>query len=98
MSLTAWFVALYLRSPYLIILTLAWNILLMTQWLVLGGCVLTSIETPGEKESAIIQWWAKISQTPIHAVKKAVTLINTTSPMLFQLSRLAGYLEHAALL
>lgn len=70
----------------------------MTQWLVCDGCILTGIETPGERDSVIVQWAAHTTMTPIDAVKKALTMINATSPMIFQMSRLAGYLEHAALL
>ena len=88
----AWISALYFKSPAIVILCLSFNIILMTQWLVLGGCVLTQIETPGTDESFITKWMADVSQTPIEAVKQAWTLINTASPTFFQLSRLAGAL------
>lgn len=84
-----WLSAMFVQTPGFLLLAVLVNIGILVQYLILNTCVLTFIETPGENESFITIGLATLTQTPLEAVKHAVTLINFVAPTFLELSKIA---------
>jgi len=88
-----WIVAYFVKEPGMLLLAIATNILMMAQYLIFGTSILTFIETPDSNHSFIMSGLAHFTQTAIEDVKNAVLLINTVSPALLEISKLARILR-----
>lgn len=67
--------------------------LVMTQWLIYGGCILNEIENEGRsKESVFVTELAEWMQISEKEFKDGFILINSIAPSFLQISRIAGEL------
>ena len=89
-----WIIALWFRKAWVILICLAIQIVVMTQWIVLGRCFLNSIENGGTSaESETMMNVAEWFQIPFDEFKHGFVLINSLAPSFLQMSRLAGALK-----
>lgn len=87
-----WIIALFVRNPIVLMLCLAAQLLVMTQWLVLGHCILNPLENNGSTTSITIERVAGWMKIPVEAFEKGFVLINAAAPSFLKLSRLAAAL------
>lgn len=67
--------------------------LVMTQWLIYGGCILNEIENEGlSTESVFVTGLSEWMQIPVKEFKDGFILINSIAPTFLQISRIAGEL------
>jgi hypothetical protein len=91
--LIPWFVVWWFREPWIILLCLGISVLVMTQWLVLGECVLHRFENEdGDRESAVLRWMSERIDMPLDKIKHSFVLTNMVSPMMAQIARLCHVL------
>ena len=88
-----WTCAIVLRDPTQLFVALGAMIVWITHYLLLDECILTQIETPGEKHSFILEALANFTQSPVGDVKNAFTLIEVVAPITFMMGTLAGILK-----
>ncbi len=89
-----WIIAIWFRKAWIILLCLAIEIVVMTQWVVLGRCFLYKIESGGaSSESETMMQVAEWFQIPYDEFKNGFVLINSLAPSFLQMSRLAGALN-----
>ena len=88
-----WIAAIYFRQTWIIILCLAVHVIVITQWAILGHCILNSIENGGaSNESEWTIYIASAFEIPIEEFKHGMILVNGLAPNFLHLSRLAGAL------
>ena len=88
-----WIFAIWCRKAWVLLICLAVNLLVMTQWLILGRCVLNEIENEGRtKESTIMMDIAEHWQIPFLEFKDGFILITSLAPSFLQMSLIAGEL------
>jgi hypothetical protein len=92
LALLPWMIALFVRSPTILLAAIAVQTLVMIQWVVIGYCILNPIENNGSKNSHITESISEWIQLPIEEVNKGIALIQTAAPSFLQFSRLARLL------
>jgi hypothetical protein len=91
-SAAPWLLVWWIREPYWILICICITILLMTQWLVLGRCILNAIENnDGSTESEMMVYLSSLLQIPLESIKNGYILTNFVSPMFAHFSRLCRY-------
>jgi len=88
-----WVIGLWCRKAWVLMICLAIQILVLTQWLLLGRCVLNEIENGGESiESEPMVRVAEWFGIPFQEFKDGFVLINSLAPSFLHMSRIAGAL------
>jgi hypothetical protein len=88
-----WGFAIWCRRAWVLLICIAVNMVVMTQWLILGNCVINRFEGDGTTtESAVMIDIAKYWQIPFQEFKDGFILINALAPSFLQISRIAGAL------
>jgi hypothetical protein len=87
-----WIIAIFVRHPGVLLLCLAAQVLVMVQWLVVGHCLLTPLETDGATESPLMERFSDWIQVPLENFKKGFVLVNAAAPSFLKLSKVAAYL------
>ncbi len=93
-ALTAlpWLIGLFVRSPAILLITIAIQTLIILQWVLVGHCVLNPLENNGSKHSLTTESLAAWIGLPVAEFEKGIALIHTAAPSFLQFSRLAGAL------
>lgn len=94
-TLLPWIIGIFVRNPLILLIALAAQVLVMTQWIVLGHCILSPIENNGSKNSITVEQIAAWLKLPVEEFNKGFTLINATAPSFLQFSRIAKALTAA---
>ena len=93
LAASPWIAAIYFRQAWIIILCLAVHVIVITQWAILGNCILNRIENEGASDDADwMIYFASVFQIPIEELKHGMILVNGLAPNFLHLSRLAGAL------
>ena len=91
-TMLPWIVALFVRSPAILLLAIAIQTVVILQWVLVGHCVLNPLENNGAKHSLTTESLAAWIGLPIEEFERGVALIHTAAPSFLQFSRLAGAL------
>ena len=92
-SVSPWIAAIWFRQAWIIILCLAFHLVVITQWAVLGRCFLHRIENEGRTdESEFAIQASEYFKIPLEELKQGFILVNGLAPNFLHLSRLAGAL------
>lgn len=89
LALSPWLIALFVRSPTILLAAIAIQMLVIIQWVVIGHCILNPIENNGSKNSHAAESLAEWLQLPMEEFNKGIALIHTAAPSFLQFSRLA---------
>jgi len=88
-----WILGIWCRKAWVLLICIAIQMLVMTQWLIYGGCILNEIENEGlSKESVFVTEFAEWMQITEKECKDGFILINSIAPSFLQISRIAGEL------
>ena len=88
-----WLIGIMCRRAWILLLCLAINFVVLTQWLILGRCILNEVENNGaSKESSMMIDVAEYFNIPLQEFKDGYVLINSLAPSFLQMSRIAGAL------
>jgi len=88
----SWLLVWWIRDPYWILICICLTILIMTQWLVLGRCILHTIENDdGSSDSEFMTYLSSLLQIPLESIKNGYILTNVVSQMFAQFSLLCRY-------
>ena len=93
LALFPWIVAIFVESPIHLMIGITIGILILVQYIILGECILTQVETPGAKDSLIILILSDLTKSTKVDVRNAVTLMNNVAPIFYGFSKLARLLE-----
>lgn len=91
-TLLPWIIALFVRSPAILLAAIAIQTLVILQWVVVGHCILNPIENNGSTHSAATEKLAAWLKIPVEEFNKISALVSTAAPSFLQMSRLAGSL------
>lgn len=92
-STLPWILGIWCRKAWVLLLCIAIQMLVMTQWLIYGGCILNEIENEGlSTESVFVTGLSEWMQIPVKEFKDGFILINSIAPTFLQISRIAGEL------
>jgi hypothetical protein len=87
-----WIIALFVRSPAILLAAIAIQTLVILQWVVVGHCLLNPLENNGSIHSIATEKLATWMKIPFEEFNKISVMVSTASPSFLQLSRLAGSL------
>ena len=93
-----WMIVWYVRDVRLLLMAVFWNFLIVTQWVILGKCIISPIENNGSRYLALYEYLA--GKLGIHPrdFSKGALLVMTVAPCFVMGSRIAAYLENPPLL
>ena len=93
-SLSTWIIAYFIYdNPLLLLVSIFWNILVLSSWVVFDGCIVNHLEHSGDSDHAIIiQQLAELMNIPVEACSKGFMMSMFIAPTLFMMSRIAGAL------
>ena len=92
LALSPWLLVWWIRDPYWSLICICITILIMTQWLVLGDCILHTVENnDGSPDSEFMTYLSSLLQIPLESIKNGYILTNAVSPMFAHFSRMCRY-------